>query len=140
MDGPSRFLTPLRTEALSDGVHERLISPLLFYSVERRGLFRVAAGFVTDFASVPRGFWNVFPRQGRWSAAAVLHDAAYRGCLQDRCRRRVTLIRPLADRLFLEAMRASGVNRVTAWLMYTAVRLFAGPVYHGLDHLQATPR
>jgi len=132
----AQFLTPLFLQDI-DGQTMEVIAPLVFLSLELHGIFRVPKGFVTDFASVPRGLWNLWPRVGKYSKAAVLHDASYRGDLLSKYGQRVTLIRPLADRLFLEAMRASGVGAFTARVFYLAVRAFGEPAYRGLDHLQS---
>lgn len=37
----------------------------------------VPAGFITDFASVPRPLWAVFPKWGKYGNAAVIHDYLY---------------------------------------------------------------
>ena len=37
----------------------------------------VPAGFVTDFASIPRGLWTALPRDGDYVWAAVVHDYLY---------------------------------------------------------------
>ena len=37
----------------------------------------VPFGFVTDFASVPRLLWSLFPPIGRYGYAAVFHDFVY---------------------------------------------------------------
>lgn len=73
------------------------------------------AGRVTDFASVPRLLWAVFPPHGRYAPAAALHDELYR-------RRYGT--RLYADLVFLDAMREVGVGRVTRGLLFAAVRCF----------------
>lgn len=77
----------------------------------------VPAGFETDFASVPRFFWRVFPPVGEWNRAAALHDYLYE-------RTRVSKL--LADTFFYEALRSDGVGRVTRLVMYAAVRVFGG--------------
>lgn len=40
----------------------------------RTDLLKVPAGFVTDFASVPRVFVWLLPRYGDYTWAAILHD------------------------------------------------------------------
>lgn len=40
-------------------------------------IIRVPAGFVTDFASIPRAFWVVLPPTGKYGKAAVVHDYLY---------------------------------------------------------------
>lgn len=77
----------------------------------------VPAGFQTDFASVPRFFWRVFPPIGDWNRAATLHDYLYE-------KTRVSKL--LADTFFYEALRSDRVGRLTRLLMYLAVRIFGG--------------
>jgi hypothetical protein len=75
----------------------------------------VPAGFPTDFASVPRPLWPIFPPAGPWCEAAVVHDYLYssRACS-----------RFLADALFRECMAHCGVPVWRRMLMYYAVRVF----------------
>lgn len=75
------------------------------------------AGFVSDFASIPRAFWWIAPAFGRYAAAAVIHDFLYR---------EGEGTRKAADDLFLEGMCASQVRPTLAYAMYWAVRLFGG--------------
>ena len=42
------------------------------------GTVTVPAGFVTDLASVPNQVWHAFPKFGKWTGAAVIHDFLYR--------------------------------------------------------------
>lgn len=37
----------------------------------------VPAGFVTDFASIPRVFWTILPKDGTYTYAAIVHDYLY---------------------------------------------------------------
>lgn len=72
------------------------------------------AGVETDFASVPR-IPIVFDLVGAYGhAAAVLHDQLYETG---------DLPRAAADRVFLNALRSSGLARWRAWLMYAGVRI-----------------
>ena len=59
----------------------RLLEPLTYQG--SRDTFTVPAGYVTNFASVPRLLWWFIPRYGRYTKATVLHD-----CLCDGRRRR----------------------------------------------------
>ncbi len=77
--------------------------------------YRVPALFVTDFASVPRPLWALFPRTGRHQWAAVVHDWLYWS-------HEVT--RAEADRVFLDGMRDTGTKLLVRWAMYAAVRIF----------------
>jgi hypothetical protein len=75
----------------------------------------VPFGFLTDFASVPRIFWWMFPKWGKYGNAAVIHDFLYWD-------QRYT--RKKSDSVFLEAMGVLGVNKMTARILYLAVYLF----------------
>lgn len=77
----------------------------------------VPAGFQTDFASVPRFFWRLFPPTGNYCPAAVIHDWLYRMTDVDR---------KLCDDVFLEGMAVLGVNWITRYTIYRAVRIFGG--------------
>ena len=108
--------TPLEVEVLSDGKHYKLTKDMIVFS-HRVGVTVVPAGFVTDMASVPRGFWSLFPPTGPWSKAAVYHDYLYQ---------MGTLSRAEADREFVDGMRALGVCWPTRMAMWAALRLFGG--------------
>lgn len=77
----------------------------------------VPPGFETDFASIPRGLWNLFPPLGPYTKAAVIHDWGY--SKHDRSRLEY-------DQIFLEAMEVLGVPRLRRMAMYRAVRMFGG--------------
>lgn len=85
----------------------------------------VPAGFVTDFASIPRPVWPLFPPFGPWALAAILHDWLYvtRG-------EGGRWSRADADRMFREAMeeiaKAREDGQPAAWkraIIYRAVRV-----------------
>lgn len=86
----------------------------------QRGQITVPVGFETDFASVPRAFWSVFPPYGHFTKAAVVHDFLY-GTTDHK------LTREEADRVFLEIMTGGRTALWRAYLMYRAVRWFGGP-------------
>jgi Protein of unknown function (DUF1353) len=82
-----------------------------------RDTFVVPAGFRTDFASVPRVAVWLFPRFGRYTLAAVLHDwlvtdGISAGAVSPRD----------ADGLFRRVLREEDVPPVRRWLMWTGVR------------------
>jgi hypothetical protein len=85
------------------------------YETPEKEIITVPRGFVTDFASIPRVFWNVLPPFGRYTAAAVIHDYLY--FKQDRERLH-------ADLIFLWAMQELQVERWKRHSMYQAVRIF----------------
>jgi hypothetical protein len=61
--------------------------------------------------------WRVWPKSGKHSAAAVIHD---RQCTE-RC-----LPSPTVHAIFRRGVRACGCSWFTQWAMWLAVRLF-GP-------------
>jgi len=81
-------------------------------------------GFITDFASVPRLLWRIFPPTGdgpsrAWGPAAVIHDWLYsQGQVVG-----ATITRKWADNQFLSAMTATGVTQWVAKLLYFGVRV-----------------
>ena len=89
-----------------------LVEPLIYRGAEDR--FEVAAGFRTDFASVPRPIWPLIPRTGRYTKAAVVHDWLYAVQLTTR---------KDADGIFRRIARELGANRVRRWALYRGVRL-----------------
>ncbi|GAB3359218.1 hypothetical protein GCM10027430_30790 [Lysobacter tyrosinilyticus] len=74
---------------------------------------RVPAGFVTDFASIPRLFWGIFPTDGRYAYAAIIHDYLY--WFQERSREE-------ADLIFKFAMQDFKVPAATVVAVHAAVR------------------
>lgn len=120
---PASFPLPveLKWTAPRRGV---FIAPFQFISPSV-GLVTVEAGFDTDFASVPRGLWNLYPPDGPYSPAAFIHDALYwHQATAETDGKPVT--RAQADAVFLEAMTALGIGWVTRSILYRAVRLGGG--------------
>lgn len=118
----SPFNCPLILTPLSDGRNWKLVEELLYETnVPKTHLITVPAGFITDFASVPRVFWRVIPPWGKYGRAAVVHDWLYKEKGGDR---------ETADLIFLEAMTFLGVAKWKRYVMYWAVRCFGGPAWH----------
>ena len=108
------FPLPLVVEFL-DGIRWRVIVPFSYTSQATRHTVNVPYGFKTDFASIPRGLWNIFPPTGEYGKAAVIHDYLY--CTH-------LFSRPVADLIFYEAMADLRVVWWKRWLMYYAVKFF----------------
>lgn len=83
-------------------------------------IIEVPVGFITDFASIPRIFWNIAPKWGRYGKSAIIHDYLY--CTHERSRKE-------ADDIFYEAMLVSKVPKWKAKIMYWCVRLFGQKSY-----------
>ena len=96
------------------------------------GLVRVQAGFVTDGASVPRGFWWICPRwDAQYGKAAVLHDKLYAS--HEKSRKE-------SDEIFMEAMEVLGVSKWKRKMMYRAVRMFGRRSYNSAPARQGKHR
>lgn len=95
-----------------------------FYFKDESGPYiDIERGTVTDFASSPRFTWIIFPPDGLYAQASVVHDELYR------LRGRVpTIPEPLTraqcDLAFLTGMEVLGVNVVVRNIMYQAVDKF----------------
>lgn len=80
----------------------------------------VPAGFVTNFASVPR-IPIIFELVGdRGHSAAVVHDYLYSTAM---------LSRSDSDKVLLQALRDTAVGKPRSILMYCGVRLFGWMFY-----------
>lgn len=107
-------LSPVWQNGRTDGASWYLLEDFSYES-DLVGWVRVPALFITDFASIPREFWNMLPPWGPYGPAAIIHDWLY-----------VTRPYPraTADLVLREAMAASGVDHPTLELIYKAVELF----------------
>jgi len=82
------------------------------YETKKRGTIVVPKGYVTDGASVPRGLWNLFPPNGKYLEAAVVHDYIY----TDLCS---VYTKEEADNIFVDVMEELGIaywRRQAMWL------------------------
>jgi endonuclease G len=118
------WLTIPRIEVFAQGGNPResvqLVEPLGWADADGREWW-VPAGFRYNGASVPRPFWSIVghPLGGRVLRASGLHDWHCRMHDDDSGG---------AHRRFYEGLRADGVARWRADLMYAAVRNF-GPQF-----------
>ncbi len=116
----SGFRTQLRIEDTGRVVGGRsiyrLLEPLVYdIGAEGSGFtVRVEAGNETDFASVPRFLFPIFPPTGKYNKAAVIHDDLYRRGFS----------KVVSDAVFLDAMECLGVPWWQRTMMYLAVRVF----------------
>jgi len=119
----SRFTDALIVSPLADG-KTWVVLERFGYDVGELGSgdsVEVAIGFCTDFASIPRLFWIVLPRWGKYGNAAVIHDWLYWD--QSRSRR-------AADDIMLEAMSVLSVSALKKYPIYWGVRAFGWIAWH----------
>ncbi len=119
----SRFTTPLVVSPHRNGRTWTVWEDFAYYFDDKDGPgITVPAGFMTDFASVPRIFWWLISPYGKHGKAAVLHDFLYymarNGTGKPRTRKE-------ADVVFLQAMKVLGVATWKRLAMYYAVRIGA---------------
>lgn len=106
-------IKPVPFMPFSDGNDSMVTADLAYQIGDTDFVITVPAGFVTDFASVPRMFWSVLPPAGKYQLAAVVHDFLYwdQGCTREQ-----------ADALLRAAMIESQVEPVKREIIYEAVR------------------
>lgn len=118
-----------------DGHSWRLVENFTWFEADlangEGAMIDVPAGFVTDFASIPRVLWNVLP-PSFYAKPAILHDFLYfYGKTGD-----VVVTRAQADKTFRDALRETGVGKTKRWLMWVGVRVGGGrawATYRSLD-------
>lgn len=84
------------------------------------GAWTVPAGYETDLASIPLRFQRVEPHLSPAARPGVLHDWFYT---------HHAVTRREADAIFLDALRAEGVQLLQRLAMWASVRLWGGPAY-----------
>jgi len=92
-----------------------LLEPLVIRVAEGRDSLVIPAGFVTDFASIPRRLRGFISKLGPHLCPAIVHDYLYwtQSCSRVR-----------TDEIFLEMMKDFDVSWSTRHLMHFAVRRF----------------
>jgi hypothetical protein len=113
----AQFLSDCHVKIVDDAtgrpVYE-LTQPFGFYSARIGAEVWVPEGFQTDFASVPAlGMALIGGQPG--DRAAIVHDYLIKSG---------QVHRTVADRVFLEALRVSGVPEEVAGTMYHAVAVY----------------
>lgn len=120
---PATFPVALRLRVLSPTELYHRGSKVQLYEVEApftvacRGMpeASVPAGFITDFASIPRLVWNIIsPEDPIILMASVGHDHDYS----------IGVDREVADRRMRQAMLDAGAPAWKAWLVYQCVHRF----------------
>lgn len=117
-----RFLSALVVTEVTDQTW-RLVEPLSF-TVDG-AVYVVEAGFISDFASVPRLPLAFLLFGDTAHRPACAHDWLYSG--------RAGVSRQFADDVLMAAMRADGESWWRQQAMYRAVRLFGAKFYKGDD-------
>jgi len=102
-----------------EGAYRQLINPFQFYDSLVGGV-EVPAGFICDYESVP---WI----RGTSKRAGVGHDYFYRFDSIP------VVSKEVADRIYLNLMKALRVGYCRRYIKYNAVKYFGAPSYHRLS-------
>jgi len=113
-------------EVLPSGKTFRLYNSFVYLWKREQVEVQVKAGFITDFASIPRIVRIFISKLGRYNKPAVIHDAIYQNNYEtlNTCTRHCPFTRADADLIFLDAMKDFGVVEWKRNMMYWAVRAF----------------
>ncbi|MBU2708890.1 DUF1353 domain-containing protein [Zooshikella marina] len=123
------FLNRLEVQHLPTSNQWKVQKELTYKDTKRDfGLLTVPVDFITDFASIPRIFWMLLPRDGKYLEAAVLHDWLY-------FRQPDEMTRKEADLIFRDAMNSLDVASWKSALIYYAVRLFGRAAFNEYKRL-----
>jgi hypothetical protein len=113
-----KALNKVKTTLGDKGFKSILVDPFIFELDGVRS--SVPEGFVFDWASIPRVFWNIIPPRGKYSWAALVHDYLYRVHRFDN----KPCTKEFADNVFLAIMTHYGVKKWKRKTMYYAVKWF----------------
>jgi len=119
----SSFTKPVILEILPNRNY-RVYEEFSFYDTDDHNkLITVPKGFETNLASIPRLLWSIFPPNGEYSKAAIVHDYMYRtpsaGFTQKE-----------ADKIFNDGMKVLSVATWRRKAVYAAVRVFGSHAYN----------
>lgn len=106
------FLTPLVLEDVPGGW---IVAAPFVYEHDGE-VYTVPTGTFTDLASIPRLFWIVYPRDGGYRKAAVVHDWLVAAPAK--------MSWAQAADIFEAAMADAGVPRLRRKVLANAVRLW----------------
>lgn len=101
------------------------------YELAKKWIEAIPRGFKTDFASIPGAVWPMFRFLRvlhRINSAALVHDWLYATH---------TCSRTVADAVFYQELRESGVSRWVAKILHWSVHIFGKAAYaSGPDRLK----
>lgn len=100
-----------------------IVTKTVFFTDEKKRIptIIIPRGFITDFASVPQFLWSIFPPHGLATIPSIVHDYLYVYGVGER---------KDADDIFRELLLKEGMNKLSAFLMWQAVRKFGAPRFN----------
>lgn len=99
-----------------------VINPVLFKLSNGEEIV-IPAGFVTDFATVPRLLWGIVQPVGKQNPATLIHDYLYEQRYSVTEKKDWKLDRLFADQEMLYWLKAYGCSWIKCQAMYWAVRI-----------------
>jgi regulator of sirC expression with transglutaminase-like and TPR domain len=121
---PQFFPRPLLLRVHPERARVAIVERPFTFRSPSLGLIRVEPGFDTDYASVPRIFWSIYPPDGEYRAAAVVHDWLYWNLSKEENGAWETPItRAQADTVFMEALTALKIPFLRRHVLHLAVRI-----------------
>ncbi len=128
----SSFTSVLCVTPRGDGRTWKLTRPFTYHIGTKfsRHYIRVAVGFETDFASIPKFVFWLLPWWAKFNKSSVLHDWLY----QVKVIKGKSITRKEADDVFLEAMlldwEVHNHHALWAYIEYWVVRFFGFRAWH----------
>ena len=115
------FIENCRVEVIGKNLFQ-LIEPLEYHvgSFPSKEIIVVPAGFITDFASVPRMFWPIISPIDTHANAAVIHDWMYQTYYAPKAR---------CEWIFDEALGVLDVPEWKRFCMVKSVIIFGWPTW-----------
>lgn len=120
---------------LFKGKELRAVMAKTGYQADEVFVITAPAGFVCDLASVPKALQPLFAPDGKWAAAAVIHDLLYqnthKGIYPNTPLGKLNahIDKDFADKIFFNAMIMCDVNIIIRSMFYNAVKYFGEAAY-----------
>lgn len=118
------FPLPLRGEIFKRGKRVRLLEPFTYQDAKKGIVINIPAGFESDYNTVPRGLWNLFP-PWEYPEAAIIHDWLYKhpqGFYKAPDLTTVSLSRLECDNIHRRILELLGANWTTRQAMWAGIR------------------
>jgi hypothetical protein len=112
----------IKVEEFVETNMKRLLEPVV-YEDKYGVVYTVPEGYETDYASVPRALSWLYPKDGPYRPAAIVHDYLITNGLE---LKEFDISSVRVDEIFREAMADIGnIPKVRQWVMWAGVRIGA---------------
>lgn len=111
----------LKVEEDAETGLKKLLEDVIYESNNK--VYLVPAGYETDYASIPRCVSWIYPKDGPYRKAAVVHDYLITNGLVNK---EFQIESNRVDEIFREAMNSiGGIPKLRQWIMWAGVRIGA---------------